>query len=161
MEHIVCSQIGRRLDRNNILHANKYGFQKGLSCEKQVVGTTHVLVYSINQKTQTFVIFLDFSKAFVKVYHDKRLHIFRYHGIGGKTNTWIIAFLRSRSQQVVVNRQRSQSSDVLSGVPQGAYVVLMNINDIAEGVTSQLRMLADDSIVYRQIHNPADHLSLT
>ena len=72
MEHIVCSQIGRRLDRNNILHANKYGFRKGLSCETQVVDTTHGLIYSINQKTQTYVIFLEFSKAFDKVYNDKR-----------------------------------------------------------------------------------------
>ena len=37
---------------------------------------------------------------------------------------------------------------------------LMYINDIAEGVTSQMRMVADDSIVYRQIHSPADHFTL-
>ena len=37
---------------------------------------------------------------------------------------------------------------------------LMYINDIAEGVTSQMRMFADDSIVYRQIHTPADHFTL-
>ena len=35
----------------------------------------------------------------------------------------------------------------------------MYINDIAEGVTSQMRMFADDSIVYRQIHTPADHFT--
>ena len=50
MEHIVCSQIGSRLDCNNIRHANKYGFRKGVSCETQVVDTTHGLVYSINEK---------------------------------------------------------------------------------------------------------------
>ena len=37
---------------------------------------------------------------------------------------------------------------------------LMYINDIAEGVTSQMRMFADDSIVYRQIHTPADYFTL-
>ena len=36
----------------------------------------------------------------------------------------------------------------------------MYINDIAEGVTSQMRMFADDSSVYRQIHTPADHFTL-
>jgi len=36
----------------------------------------------------------------------------------------------------------------------------MYINDIAEGVSSQMRMMADDSIAYRQIHIPADHVSL-
>ena len=88
----------------------------------------------------------------------------RYYGIGGKTNTWISAFLCSRSQQVVVNGQTSQSAGVLSGVPQGSVLgptlFLMYIYDIAEGVTSQMRMFADDSIVYRQIHTPADHFAL-
>ena len=37
---------------------------------------------------------------------------------------------------------------------------LMYINDIAEGVTSHMHMFADDSIVYRQIHTPADHFTL-
>ena len=164
MEHIVCSQIGRHLDHNNILHPNQHGFRKGLSCETQIVDTIHELAYSINQKTQTDVIFLDFSKAFDKVSHDKLLHKIRYYGIGGKTNTWISAFLCFRSQQVVVNGQTSQSAGVLSGVPQGSVLgpmlFLMYINDIAEGMTSQMRMFADDSIVYRQIHIPADHFTL-
>ena len=164
MEHIVCSQIGRHIDHNNILHPNQHGFRKGLSCETQLVDTIHELAYSINQNTQTYVIFLDFSKAFDKVSHDKLLHKSRYYGIGGKTNTRISAFLCSHSQQVVVNRQTSQSAGVLSGVPQGSVLgpmlFLMYINDIAEGVTSQMRMLADDSIVYRQILTPADHFTL-
>ena len=36
----------------------------------------------------------------------------------------------------------------------------MYINDIAEGVTSQMRMFADNGIAYRQIHTPADHFTL-
>ena len=138
-----------------LLNLVKHGFRKGLSCETQLVDTIHELAYSIHQKTQTDVIFLDFSKAFDKVSHDKLLHKIRYYGIGGKTNTWISAFLCSRSQQVVVNGQTSQSAGVLSGVPQGSVLgpmlFLMYINDIAEGVTSQMRMFADDSIVYRQM----------
>ena len=107
---------------------------------------------------------MDFSKAFDKVSHDKLLHKIRYYVIGGKTNTWISAFLCSRSQQVVVNGQTSQLAGVLSGVPQGSVLgpmlFLIYINDIAEGVTSQMRMFAGDSIVYRQIHTPADHFTL-
>ena len=161
---IVCSQIGRHLDHNTILHPNQHGFLKGLSCEAQLVDTIHELAYSINQKTQTDIIFLDFSKAFDKVSHDERLPNIRYYGIGGKTNTWISAFLCSSSQQFVVNGHTSQSAGILSGVPQGSVLgpmlFLMYVNDTAEGVTSQMRMFADDSIVYRQIHTPADHFTL-
>ena len=47
--------------------SNQHGFRKSLSCETQLVDTTYELAYSINQKTQSDVIFLDFSKAFDKV----------------------------------------------------------------------------------------------
>ena len=68
-------------------------FPKGFILRDATYDTIHELAYSINQKTQINVIFLDFSKAFDKVSHDKLLHKIRYYGIGGKTNTWISAFL--------------------------------------------------------------------
>ena len=42
----------------------------------------------------------------------------------------------------------------------GPILFLMKVNDIAEGVTSQMRTFVDDSIVYRQIQTPADHFTL-
>ena len=109
------------------------------------------------------VFFLDFSKAFDKVSHDKLLHIIRYYGIGGQTNTRINACLCSRSQQLVVNGQISQSADVLSGVPWGTVLGLIlfltYVNDIAEGLTSQMRMVAGYSIDYRQIRTSTNHLT--
>ena len=37
---------------------------------------------------------------------------------------------------------------------------LLYIYNINEGVNSQMRMFADDSIVYREIQTSADHLAL-
>ena len=73
VEHIVCSRIGRHIDNNITLHPNQHGFRKGLFGDTQLVNAMHELAYSINQKTQTDVIFLDFSKAFDKVSHDERV----------------------------------------------------------------------------------------
>ena len=164
MAHIVCNQIGRHLDHNKILHPNQYGSRTGLSCETQLADTIHERPDSINRKTQTDVIFLDFSKAFEKASHDKRLHKMHYYEIGGKTNAWISLFLCSLSQQDVVNGHTSQSAGVLSGVPQGSVLgpmlFLLYINNIGEGVVSQMRIFTDDSIVYRQIRTPADHFTL-
>ena len=119
------------------------------------------MAYSINQKNQTDVIFLDFSKAFNKVSHIKLLHKIWYYG---KTNAWINAFLRSHSQQVVVSGQSLRSANVLSGVPQGTglgpMLFFLYINDLNEGVNSQMRLFADDSIAYREIQTLADHLAL-
>ena len=80
MEHIVCSQIGRHLDYNNILNPNHHGFRKGLSCEQPLVSTIHEMTYSINRKNQTDVMFLDFSMAFNKLSHTKLLLNIRFYG---------------------------------------------------------------------------------
>ena len=50
MEHIMCSQIGRHLDYNNILNPNQHGFRTVLSCKTPLVSTIHELTYSINCK---------------------------------------------------------------------------------------------------------------
>ena len=160
----MCSQIGRHLDDNNTLHPNQYGFRKRLSCETQLISSIQDWASSIDSKRQTDIILLDFSKAFDKVSHRKLLHKIRYYGIGGKTNSWINAFLSGRNQQVVVNGQSSQTAAVISGVPQGTVLgpmlFLLYINDIADNVDLQMRPFADDSIVYREICSPEDHRTL-
>ena len=107
---------------------------------------------------------LDFSKAFDKVSPSKLLHKIRHYGITNNTNNWIKAFLENRSQQIVVNGQASNPAAVLSGVPQGTVLgpmlFLLYINDIPEGVHSMVRLFADDSIVYREIMTPQDHIGL-
>ena len=119
---------------------------------------------SINSKRQTDVILLDFSKAFDKVSHRKLLHKIHHYGIRAKTKSWITAFLDSRQQQVVVNGRASNTADVLSGVPQGTVLgpmlFLLYINDITDGVSSTMRLFVDDSILYRDIHDPRDHETL-
>ena len=159
----MCSQMGSHLDNHDILHQNQHGFHKGLSSETQLVQDW---ASSINSKGQTDVILLDFSiyKAFDKVSHRKLLHKIHHYGIKGKTKSWITAFLDSRQQQVVVNGRASNTADVLSGVPQGTVLgpmlFLLYINDITDGVSSTMRQFADDSILYRDIHDPRDHETL-
>ena len=56
---------------------------------------------------------------------------------------------RTNSNQLTYCRERS----VL-----GPMLFLLCINEIAKGVASQMRICADDSIVYRQMHTPPDKL---
>ena len=110
---------------------------------------------------QTDLFLLDFSKAFDSVPHKRLLYKLSYYGITGKTNNWINAFLSNRRQCVSINGNKSQWVDVISGVPQGTVLgptlFLVYINDIFENVSSQMRLFADDSILYRQIDSPDDH----
>ena len=66
--------------------------------------------------------------------------------------------------QVVVEGTTSASSSVDSGVPQGTVLgpllFLCHINDLPETVKSQVRLFADDCLIYREINDPSDHQTL-
>jgi hypothetical protein len=77
---------------------------------------------------------------------------------------WISSFLAGRTQKVVVDGYCSESSPVTSGVPQGTVVgpmlFLIYIDNITEGVTSSIRLFADDCLLYREIKNTDDAKAL-
>ena len=118
----------------------------------------------VDKKTQVDVIILDFSKAFDVVSHRKLLAKLENYGIRGELLIWIKAFLTGRTQQVVVNGRSSTKAQVESGVPQGTclgpVLFLCYINDIVEGLSSSIRLFADDALLYRPIESHEDHLIL-
>jgi hypothetical protein len=73
----------------------------------------------VNSGDQMDCILLDFSKAFDKVPHQRLLNKCSYYGIRWNTLLWIASFLQGRTQQVVLDGKKSETSDVTSGVPQG------------------------------------------
>ena len=107
---------------------------------------------------------LDFAKAFDKVSHTRLSRKMEYYGIQGSTLNWVTDFLRGRNQQVVIDGETSDPAEVTSGVPQGTVLgptlFLIYINDIAENINSNIRLFADDCVVYRQIDSPKDHVIL-
>ena len=104
---------------------------------------------------------LDFSKAFDKVAHSRLKHKLHFYGIRGNLLGWLESFLSNRTQQVVVGDTHSSYSAVTSGVPQGSVLgpvlFLLYINDITTNIHSQLRLFANDCLVYQLINSTDDH----
>ena len=116
---------------------------------------------SLNSGKQVDMAILDFSKAFDKVSYERLSRKLKYYGLDEKTRTWINSFLTDRKQQVVVDNATSDVASVTSGVPQGTVLgptlFLIYINDIAENITSNIRLFADDCVLYRTINSTADN----
>ena len=110
--------------------------------------------------SQIDVAILDFSKAFDVVPHQRLIMKLNHYGISGDTNRWIQAFLTNRKQKVMVNGVLSGPAAVTSGVPQGTVLgpllFLCYINDLPSVVKSQVRLFADDCLLYRAIHSKRD-----
>ena len=77
---------------------------------------------------------------------------------------WIQSFLADRTQRVAVEGELSDLGKVTSGVPQGSVLgptlFSVYINDIGENIKSNVRLFADDTILYNSIRNENDTLIL-
>ena len=66
-------------------------------------------------------------------------------------------FLKNRKQRVLLNGQVSDWSDVRAGVPQssilGPLLFLIYINDLSEGLSSNVKLFADDTSLFSVIHD--------
>ena len=164
LEHIVCKHLLDHLDRNNVLTHLNHGFRKGFSCETQLMVTMDDLFKQYDNNIQSDIIILDFSKAFDTVPHNKLLYKLQTYGIDGNVLKWITSFLTKRKMRVVVDGETSEYASVESGVPQGTVLgpllFLCYINDLPDCVSSQVRLFADDCLLYRPIKNQSDHIAL-
>ena len=84
-EHVVHSTIINHLSEHNILSDAQHGFRKRRSCDTQLILTVDDLAKGTEEKGQTDLILLDFSKTFDKVSHRLLLHELQHYGVRGPT----------------------------------------------------------------------------
>ena len=107
----------------------------------------------IEQKKHVIGIFLDLSKAFDTIYHEKLLVKLDSYGIRGNCLKLIKNYLLNRKQITKFNNVKSDSKNIMFGVPQGSVlgtlIFLLYINDIVnsafEGGTV---IFADDTNIF-------------
>ena len=100
-------------------------------------------------------IFCYISKAFDRVWHDGLIFKLESYGISGNVLNWFKNYLSDRKQRVLTKGFHSTFKHVKAGVPQGSvlgpFLFLIYINDIADCITSNFKLFADDTSIFEVV----------
>jgi hypothetical protein len=127
LEHILVTHIRTTVD--SWLHSNQRGFRRGLSCTTQLAAVAHHIGSLVDKKECVQAVVLDFAKAFDKVPHDKLVRKLLDIRLDLCSVKWIADFLSDRTQEVVLQGERSVRLSGTSVVPQGSVLgpVLLSV----------------------------------
>ena len=123
-EWIIYSAMYKYVSDNNLLSPNQSGFRTGDSCINQLLSITHNIYYSLDEGFKTRVIFLDISKAFDKVWHERLIFKLRQYVFPGDLLSLLINFLTNRKQRVGLNGQNLSWADIKAGTLQVFFFVV-------------------------------------
>ena len=102
------------------------------------------------------VFFLTFQKHLI-VWHDGLIFKLQENGTSGNLLKILKHFLTNRRQRVALNGQSSSWTNVKAGVPQssilGTLLFLICINDLADGLSSNTKLFANDTSLFSVIHD--------
>ena len=147
------SHFIKHLESNNLLSDHQYGFRKARSTGDLLSYLTHVWSSSLKNFGESFVVALDISKAFDRVWHKALLAKLPAYGFTPSFCKLISSFLSNRFISVVVDGATSASFLVSSGVPQGSVLsptlFLLFINDLLHATVSDVHSFADDSNLHK------------
>ena len=127
-ERIIRKKVVAFFTSQDHLNNTHHGFRSGRSCVSVLLDVFDDLMHMLSSDTTVDMIYLDFSKAFDKVYHGILLHKLKDVGITGKLGIWFFQFLTNRTHYVRISKKYPSFEWCSTGHSPGATTI--HINDI-------------------------------
>ena len=92
-DKVIYSQLYEYFKSNNLLYKHQYGFRPEHSCELATLEFVDRIFKCLDGNLKPFSVFIDLSKAFDTLNHDKLLYKLSYYGINNTPMLWFKSYL--------------------------------------------------------------------
>ena len=159
-EAIIHNRLSAHLTENNIITERQSAYVKGDSTIQQLLYIINLIRKSWTKGCITQGIFLDVSAAFDKCWHKGLLCKLKQAKVESSCYTLFESYLSNRFQCTVVDGVKSELKELKAGVPQGSklgpILWLLYVNDIVNGIESEILLFADDTCIFASGFDPAE-----
>ena len=157
LEKVVHRQMLTYFSHHGVISDRQYGFLPGRSTQEAIFDLVMHIFSSINDKKLMSLLFLDISKAFDCILHDRLLCKLRCIGADENVLSWFKSYL-NRTQELTFRDITSSSIRVPTGIGQGTIlgplIFIFYMNDIVDKLFYvKLSMYADDCVLYLSGNN--------
>ncbi|UYV77902.1 hypothetical protein LAZ67_15002762, partial [Cordylochernes scorpioides] len=150
-ERIILRRLQMYLDNSNFIIPQQFGFRRGHSTTHQLISVLDYIQIRRSHKKAVGAVFLDFAKAFDKVWHNGLIKKLTKHQFSSDIINFMQNYLQGRTFSVKQGNFITEPKPIQTGVPQGSilgpYLFNIYINDIPLHSKCKLKLFADDTAI--------------
>ncbi|CAG4982095.1 unnamed protein product [Colias eurytheme] len=161
IERIVCNQLTKFIEKENVLPLVQSGFRKGHGTATALAQVTDDIISNSDEGNGSLLVLLDFTRAFDCIDVEMMVAKLKFYGVSSKACKWFRSYLMYRKQYVVVQNgnctERSTDRTLSRGCPQGSILspLLFSIYtaDLVKKIKhGKVHLYADDTQIYYPIN---------